>query len=182
MPWWGVQAGGGEGWVRRAGCRCERGAQDIWHGTQRQARAGTCQKWPYKLAWGAHAGVAGQRQLAAAAQCHASHRRNGGLGSWSKGHAQRHAMRGRAGPADSASTTGPCDSPASQMGAINACERHASRTPALLCKQHAPTRLHQVAKSVVDAVIDAAAAAGLHKLVDVKAGAEAACRNEQSTR
>lgn len=53
MPWWGVQAGGGEGWVRRAGCRCERGAQDIWHGTQRQARAGTCQKWPYNLP-GAH--------------------------------------------------------------------------------------------------------------------------------
>ena len=50
-----------------------------------------------------------------------------------------------------------------------------TRTQACKPHQTEPTRLHQVAKGVVDAVVDAAAAAGLHKLVDVEAGAEAAC-------
>lgn len=36
-------------------------------------------------------------------------------------------------------------------------------------------RLHQRAKGIVDAAVDAASPAGLHKLVDVKAGAEATC-------
>lgn len=45
----------------------------------------------------------------------------------------------------------------------------------LWCMQPGRTRLHQVAEGVVDAVVDAAAATGLHKLVDVKASAEAAC-------